>query len=270
MGVVCVETRTVQQVIPADPALPDSKESVLMRAGQVWYPDSAFKTAQGIKDMIAEDVPLMILANWRGFSGGMRDMFDEVLKFGALIVDSLRIFEQPVFVYIPPNGTLRGGAWVVVDPTINERHMEMFADPTARGGVLEVEGTTSVKFGKAHCVIAIHRLDAKTIALDAELAVAKLAANSAVPVQVDPEVEKKPKKSKKSPKKGSDLTAQARSVATIAADIKAREDALLPAFSSMAATFADLHDTPGRMKAKKVKPFSLLWQPPVLCWTFFV
>lgn len=34
------------KVIPADPALAESKESVLVRAGQVWYPDSAFKTAQ--------------------------------------------------------------------------------------------------------------------------------------------------------------------------------------------------------------------------------
>jgi hypothetical protein len=28
----------------------------------------------------------MIFANWRGFSGGQRDMFDEVLKFGSMIV----------------------------------------------------------------------------------------------------------------------------------------------------------------------------------------
>jgi acetyl-CoA carboxylase/biotin carboxylase 1 len=45
---------------------------------QVWYPDSAFKTAQSIKDFSGEDLPLFVFANWRGFSGGMRDMFDEV------------------------------------------------------------------------------------------------------------------------------------------------------------------------------------------------
>ena len=38
--------------------------------------------------MIAEDLPLIIFANWRGFSGGMQDMFDEVLKFGSYIVDA--------------------------------------------------------------------------------------------------------------------------------------------------------------------------------------
>ena len=35
--------------------------------------------------------------------------------------------QQPVFVYIPPGGELRGGAWVVVDPTINLEYMEMYA-----------------------------------------------------------------------------------------------------------------------------------------------
>ena len=45
---------------------------VLSQAGQVWYPDSAFKTAQALQDMNREDLPVIIFANWRGFSGGMR------------------------------------------------------------------------------------------------------------------------------------------------------------------------------------------------------
>lgn len=44
----------------------------------MWYPDSAHKTAQTIRDLNNEGLPLMIFANWRGFSGGQRDMFDEV------------------------------------------------------------------------------------------------------------------------------------------------------------------------------------------------
>ena len=55
------------------------------------------------------------------------DMYDEVLKYGAMIVDSLRVYKHPVFIYLPPHGELRGGAWVVVDPTINQDHMEMYA-----------------------------------------------------------------------------------------------------------------------------------------------
>jgi acetyl-CoA carboxylase carboxyltransferase component len=30
----------------------------------------------------------------------------------------------------------RGGAWVVLDPSINSEHMEMYADVEARAGVL--------------------------------------------------------------------------------------------------------------------------------------
>lgn len=42
-----------------------------------------------------------------------------MLKFGSMIVDALVAFQQPIFVYIPPFAELRGGAWVVVDPTIH-------------------------------------------------------------------------------------------------------------------------------------------------------
>lgn len=45
----------------------------------MWYPDSAHKTAQAIQDLNHEGLPLMVFANWRGFSGGQRDMFDEVI-----------------------------------------------------------------------------------------------------------------------------------------------------------------------------------------------
>lgn len=59
-------------------------------------------------------------------------MYDQVLKFGAYIVDALHNYRQPVLVYIPPFGELRGGAWAVVDAAINPRMMEMYADPDSR------------------------------------------------------------------------------------------------------------------------------------------
>lgn len=59
-------------------------------------------------------------------------MYDQVLKYGSYIVDALRKYQQPVLIYIPPFGELRGGAWVVVDPTINSEHMEMYADAECR------------------------------------------------------------------------------------------------------------------------------------------
>ena len=59
-------------------------------------------------------------------------MYDQILKFGAYIVDALRKYKQPVLIYIPPRGELRGGAWVVVDPSINKEYMEMYADRESR------------------------------------------------------------------------------------------------------------------------------------------
>lgn len=45
------------------------------------------------------------------------------VRSGSLIVDGLSSYKAPAFVYIVPNGELRGGAWVVLDPTINQNGM---------------------------------------------------------------------------------------------------------------------------------------------------
>lgn len=65
-------------------------------------------------------------------------MYDQVLKFGAYIVDGLREYRQPVLIYIPPQAELRGGSWAVIDPTINPRHMEMYADRESRYGLTTI------------------------------------------------------------------------------------------------------------------------------------
>jgi len=169
VGVVAVETRLQEVRMPADPANPESRETLVQQAGQVWFPDSAYKTAQAIADFnTGEKLPLFIFANWRGFSGGTRDMADSILKYGAMIVDQLRAYDQPVFVYIPPRGELRGGAWVVVDPTINSQAMEMYADTTSRGGILEPPGICEVKFRSGDQVKLMHRNDPQLQALDAD------------------------------------------------------------------------------------------------------
>jgi len=230
MGVIAVETRLVEQRIPADPANPNSREAVLAQAGQVWYPDSAYKTAQAIADFNhAENLPLIVFANWRGFSGGTRDMFGEILKFGSYIVDNLRTYKHPVFAYIPPCGELRGGAWVVIDPTINADMMEMYADANARGGILEPPGICDVKFRKPELIKTMHRLDDKLQQLNAEMAVAEesLAVN-----EVD-ELKKQ---------------------------IEQRESLLLPLYTQISHEFADLHDRPGRMLAKGVIRDVVEWE----------
>uniref|UniRef100_A0A4W3IZZ0 acetyl-CoA carboxylase n=1 Tax=Callorhinchus milii TaxID=7868 RepID=A0A4W3IZZ0_CALMI len=227
LGVIAVETRTVELTIPADPADLDSELKIIQQAGQVWFPDSAFKTAQAIRDFNREHLPLMVFANWRGFSGGMKDMYDQVLKFGALIVDGLREFRQPVLVYIPPQAELRGGSWVVIDPTINPLYMEMYADRESRGGVLEPEGTVEIKFRRKDLVKTMKRIDAIYLGLSEQLGSPELAEERRRELE---------------------------------ARLKAREEFLLPIYHQVAVQFADLHDTPGRMQEKGVITDILEWR----------
>ncbi|KDE05599.1 acetyl-CoA carboxylase [Microbotryum lychnidis-dioicae p1A1 Lamole] len=227
IGTIAVETRTVERVVPADPANPSSMEQRIMEAGQVWYPNSAFKTGQAIFDFNREGLPLIIFANWRGFSGGQQDMFDEVLKRGSLIVDGLSTYNQPAFVYIVPNGELRGGAWVVLDPTINaDGMMEMYADESARAGVLEPEGIVEIKLRKDKLVAMMERLDEPYRTLKAKTVDASLSA--------------------------ADVTAAKNELAN-------REKILMPLYSQIALQFADLHDRPARMKAKGAIRDTLVW-----------
>jgi acetyl-CoA carboxylase/biotin carboxylase 1 len=228
MGVIAVETRSVENVTPADPANPDSIEQISNEAGGVWYPNSAFKTAQAIKDFNnGEQLPLMILANWRGFSGGQRDMYNEVLKYGSYIVDALVKYEQPIFVYIPPFGELRGGSWVVVDPTINPEAMEMYADEDSRGGVLEPEGIVGIKYRRDKQLETMARLDTEYGELVKKLA---------------------------------DKSLSAEEISDVKVKMTAREQLLLPVYSQVSLQFADLHDRAGRMKAKNVIRDSLKWR----------
>lgn len=173
MGVIVTENRTAEATKPADPADMTSQEKLVQQAGGVWFPDSAYKTAQALRDFSREGLPCIIFANWRGFSGGQRDMFDEVLKFGSMIVDALVAYQQPLFVYIPPFAELRGGAWVVVDSTINSDVMEFYAAEDARGGVLEAAGAASIKFRDQDIIGTAHRLDHVLVQLDSQLAAAR-------------------------------------------------------------------------------------------------
>ncbi|KAK0546684.1 acetyl-coenzyme-A carboxylase [Tilletia horrida] len=224
IGVIAVETRTIERVVPADPANPNSQEQRIMEAGQVWYPNSSYKTAQAIVDLNREGLPLMILANWRGFSGGQEDMFREILKYGSMIVDGLSAYAQPVFVYLPKHAELRGGAWVVVDSTINANgNMEMFADPDSRGGVLEPEGIVAIKFRADKQLQTMARLDPEYSSLI---------------------------------RRASESGTSGQEARVAAAE---REKAVGPIFASIANTYADLHDKSGRMEAVGVISAAIEW-----------
>jgi acetyl-CoA carboxylase/biotin carboxylase 1 len=200
------------------------------QAGQVWFPDSAFKTAQALKDFNrGENLPVMIFANWRGFSGGTRDMYGEVLKFGAQIVDALVDYKHPVFVYIPPGGELRGGSWVVIDPAINPEQMEMYADVESRGGILEPAGIVEVKFREVQQKQMMHRLDPKLKTLDTQLEEVSSAGDTSEMQEIE-------------------------------SKIRAREEQLRPLYTQLACEFADLHDRTGRMEAKGVIRKGLEWK----------
>ena len=225
MGAIAVETRLVDKVIPADPADPNSREAIQPQAGQVLFPDSSYKVAQSLRDFDKEGLPVMIFANWRGFSGGSRDMAGEILKYGSMIVDALREYTNPVYIYLPPHGELRGGSWVVVDPTINEEKMEMYADPDSRGGILEPAGITEIKFHPACQLKLMHKIDPQLAALDVEL-----------------------------------QSCNQDETATFKEQIAAREQQLGPVFLQAATEFADLHDKTGRMKAKGVIKEAVAWE----------
>merc|ERR1711988_1495861 len=220
VGVVVTENRLVEKSVLADPANLESKATKQMQAGQVWFPDSAYKTAQAIQDFnTGEGLPLVVLANWRGFSGGRKDMFEEVLKFGSFIVDQLTQFTQPVIVYIPPHCEIRGGAWVVIDAKINPTYMDMYAAEDSRGGVLEPAGIAEIKFRKPELLKAMHRMDKQ---------LQWMSMNEANNV-VRPE------------------------------DIAARETELLPYYQPLGELFSDLHDRPERMLAKGVIKRIVQW-----------
>ena len=219
IGAVAVETRASEKIVPADPAFEGARSAEETQAGQVWFPDSAFKTAQAIGDMNREGLPLIIFANWRGFAGGLRDMYGEILKYGAQIVDALREYTQPVFVYIPHGGELRGGAWVVIDSSINPEMMEFYASDASKGGVLEPEGVVDIKFRRADLVKVMKRTCPAMQSLEARAAAS-------------------PAKDK------------TRASSAAAAEKKLEKD-LMPTFKQLATHFAALHDTPGVMLHKR-------------------
>ena len=226
VGIISVETRTLSSDIPADPAAQDSESKKVTQAGQVWYPDSAYKTAEAINDFNKEGLPLILLANIRGFSGGQKDMFEMVLKFGACIVDALQAYTQPVIVYIPPYGELRGGAWAVLDTQINPTCITMIADKESRGGVLEPDGIVEIKFRSRDLHALMEKCDPEIQSLVKELE-----------QTTDPKIQK-------------DLQSK----------ISKRQTFLNPVYRTIAVKFADLHDTTSRMIAKGAIEDHIQWR----------
>ncbi|KAI9152441.1 acetyl-coenzyme-A carboxylase [Blastocladiella emersonii ATCC 22665] len=210
----------------------------------VWTPASSYRTAQVIRDFGHEGLPLLIFANWRGFLGGQRDMFDAILKFGSYIVDALRTYLRPVFVYIAPHGELRGGARVVLGPSIHQSGgMKMYADASARGGVLEPKGLVEITFRKLQLLATIDCLDDGCRRWKSKVAPANAGAAAA-----DSGSKLAGDAASKKYDSGDENLAATR--AALQAQHQPRQESLLPAYHQAPLKFADPHDAPWRMKAK--------------------
>ncbi|KAF4677929.1 Acetyl-coA carboxylase [Perkinsus chesapeaki] len=225
VGVVLSENRTTTKPVDEEgiPIDSDTPASSVSEAGQVWFPDSARKTYEAIRDFAQEGLKaILIVANWRGFSGGMRDMYKEILKEGSRIVDALvacEAYDVSVLTYLPPFGELRGGSWVVIDRQIAPNNIVVFADPTSRMNIIEPAGFCKVKFRDNREVTqTIKRLDAQIIEWQKQM----------------------------------DKTESADEKLSIQSMIAKRVDELMPDYKRVALKFAELQDSPYRAVEKGV------------------
>jgi acetyl-CoA carboxylase/biotin carboxylase 1 len=134
-----------------------------------------------------------------------------------------------VFIYLPPYGDLRGGAWVVLDSKINAESIEMYADETSHAGVLEPSGLIEVKYRDTEIAQTMHRLDPVCSAIFQQLRGRSPSSDpDGPPSPLYPPETKKEMQQR----------------------LRAREELLMPLYRSVATELAALHDTPGRMLAK--------------------
>ncbi len=139
IAIIVPDSRSLEQVQASDPAQPKSSAArTQMRSGSVWDPAGSAKTAAFIQKSHDEGVPLLLLPDLRGFKGDTTALLERIISAGSNIADGLSHYQHPVVVYLPPHSQLRGGAWAVMDPTINPNgRITMLADPHATMGVLE-------------------------------------------------------------------------------------------------------------------------------------
>lgn len=116
-------------------------------------------------------------------------------------------------------------SWVVVDPTINQDMMEMYADVESRAGVLEPAGMVGIKYRENKLLETMNRLDDQCKQLKSKI----------------------------------DVTANEDEKAKLSKELRTRQEKLLPVYQQISVQFADLHDRSGRMLAKGVIRKELEW-----------
>ena len=157
LGIIAANNVVSYKNTPADPADPSSEISNKMQSPCVLYPDSSLKFSQTVNDLKNENLPILIIANWRGFSGGTTDMYNDILRCGSSIVNALESYKNPIFIYLPPYSQLRGGAMVVMSKGINPECISFYSDPTARINILEPSGYKTIKFKETELIKIMER-----------------------------------------------------------------------------------------------------------------
>ena len=118
-----------------------------------------------------------------------------------------------------------------MDPTINAKQMEMYADPDSRGGILEPSGIAEIKFRAKDQLSLMHNNDHELKALDSQLGMTDATDESIDELK-----------------------------SAIKEQIAEREALLKPVYLQAATEFCDLHDKTGRMKAVGVIKDAVPWE----------
>ena len=178
-----------------------------------------------------------------------------------------------------------GDVLVLEDPAINPAYIELYADPTARGGILEAEGTVEIKFREKELLATMQRLDPECARLaadikqkkeelkrvEAQAAAASTRASTSSPLnRRESQIFKQPQQRGES-KTGSPtnfellqtaaLTASAsalaaavdalkKELAELEKSLRKHQESLSHAYHQVAINLVDLHDNPTRMLAK--------------------
>lgn len=141
VGIICPEIDTQVTQVPCEPN--ETAPCITWTKG-VMVPETTQKIAAAIEVFNSEGVDLLIVANWKGFSGSAASMFGGVLRGGSDIVRNLVNFRQRILVYIPPGGELRGGTYLVFDKKIST-NISIVTHPTASIGIIQPDGLAEIK-----------------------------------------------------------------------------------------------------------------------------
>lgn len=149
--IIAAQTIPVTTETIPDPANPKEIQQV------TWTPcvlnaGASAKIAEALQAARLEAIPTLILANWRGFDGGTREMEARVLATGSDIVRELAMHDHPpVEVHVGKESVLLGGSYVVFAPDINRRRIHLSIDPSATIAILEHSGAAPLYAGRGGC-----------------------------------------------------------------------------------------------------------------------